>query len=122
MKRLINILLLIFGISFIWIVTSGIININCLFKSLFGIRCPGCGLTRSFRSILNLDFYSAFNYNILGIPLFIIGVVIIISMIIDIIRNDNETIIYIFDFLKKYYIIIIIILIITTIINNIKGI
>ena len=122
MKRLINILLLIFGISFIWIVTSGIINVNCLFKSLFKIRCPGCGLTRSFRAIFNLDFYSAFNYNAFGIPLFIIGVVIIISMIIDIIKNKNKTIIYIFNFFKKYYIIIIIILIITIIINNIKGI
>ena len=122
MKRLINILLLIFGISFIWIVTSGIINVYCLFKSLFGIRCPGCGLTRSFRSILSLDFYSAFNYNILGIPLFIVGIIVLISMIIDIIRNDNKTINYIFKFLKNYYIIIIIILVINTIINNINGI
>lgn len=122
MKRLINILLLIFGISFIWIVTSGIINVYCLFKSLFGIRCPGCGLTRSFRSILSLDFYSAFNYNILGIPLFIVGIIVLISMIIDIIRNDNKTINYIFKFLKKYYVVIIILIIITTIINNINGI
>ena len=122
MKRLINILLLIFGISFIWIVTGNIIKINCLFKSLLNIRCPGCGLTRSFRAIFNLDFDSAFNYNILGIPLIIISIIIIISMIIDIIRNNNKTIIYIFNFLKKFYIIIIILLIITTIINNIKGI
>lgn len=122
MKRLINILLLIFGISFIWIVTSGIINVYCLFKSLFGIRCPGCGLTRSFRSILSLDFYSAFNYNILGIPLFIVGIIVLISMIIDIIRNDNKTINYIFKFLKKYYVVIVILIIITTIINNINGI
>lgn len=122
MKRLINILLLIFGISFIWIVTSGIINVYCLFKSLFGIRCPGCGLTRSFRSILSLDFYSAFNYNILGIPLCIVGIIVLISMIIDIIRNDNKTINYIFKFLKKYYVVIIILIIITTIINNINGI
>ena len=81
MKRHINILLLIFGISFIWIVTNGIIKLECVFKSLFSVRCPGCGLTRSFRSILNLDFYNAFNYNILGIPLFIIGIVIIISIL-----------------------------------------
>lgn len=122
MKRLINILSLLFGISFIWIVTSGIININCLFKSLFNIRCPGCGLTRSFRAIFNLDFYRAFNYNILGIPLFIISIVIIISMSIDIIRNENKTIMYILNFFKKHYIVIIILLIITAIINNIIGI
>lgn len=122
MKRIFNILILIFGISFIWIVTSGIINVNCLFKSLFDFRCPGCGLTRSFREVFNLDFYSAFNYNILGIPLFIIVIIVLISMIFDIIRNDNKTIIYILNFLRKHYIIIIILLIITTIINNINGI
>ena len=122
MKRFINILLLIFGIYFILIVTCGIINVNCLFKSLFDIRCPGCGLTRSFRSIFSLDFYSAFNYNILGIPLFIIGIIILISMIIDIIRNDNKTIIYILNSLKKYYIVIIVLVIISMVINNINGI
>ena len=122
MKRLINILLLIFGISFIWIVTSGIINVNCLFKSLFKIRCPGCGLTRSFRAIFNLDFYSAFNYNILGIPLFIFGIITCIGLVIDIIKNDNRTIHYIINFLGKYYVIIIILVIIAMIINNIRGI
>lgn len=122
MKRLVNILLLIFGISFIWIVTSGVIQVNCLFKPLFGISCPGCGLTRSFRAILNLDFISAFNYNILGIPLFIAIVSVCIGMIIDIIRNGDRTIQYIFKFFKKYYVIIIILLIVSMIINNIRGI
>lgn len=122
MKRVINILLLIFGILFVLIVTSGSVKVNCLFKTLFGIRCPGCGLTRSFRAIFKLDFYSAFNYNILGIPLFIIGIIVCISMIIDIIRNDDRTIRYIFSFFKKYYVLVIILLIVCMIINNIKGI
>lgn len=122
MKRLINILLLIFGISFIIIVISGTFKIKCLFKLLFDISCSGCGLTRSFRAILNFDFYSAIKYNILGIPLFIIGIVTFISMIIDIIENGNKTIMYIFNFFKKYYIVIVILVIITMIINNINGI
>lgn len=122
MKRLINILLLIFGISFIVIVTSGIINFKCIFKALFNISCPGCGLTRSFIAIINLDFYSAFNYNILGIPIFIISITVCTSMIIDIMRNDNRTIIYIFNFFNKYYVVIILLLTISMIINNIKGI
>ena len=122
MKRIINLLLLVFGISFIIIVTSGIFRFDCLFKTLFNINCPGCGLTRSFRSIFNLDFYSAFNYNILGIPLFIIGIVIGISFIVDIIKNSNRTIIYVFSFLNKYYFIVILLLITTTIINNVNSI
>lgn len=122
MKRLINILLLLFGIGFVVIVTSGIINFTCIFKDLFDICCPGCGLTRSFKSILQFDFYGAFNYNILGIPLFIFGIITCIGLIIDIIKNDNKTINNILVIFKKYYIIIIILVVITMIINNIRGI
>ena len=43
----------------------------CLFYNLFKVPCPGCGLTRSFLSIICFDFISAFQFNILGIPLFI---------------------------------------------------
>ena len=122
MKRLINILILIFGISFIFIATSGYVKLNCLFKSIFDISCPGCGLTRSFRSILNFDLYNAFKYNILGIPLFILCIVTIISLIIDIIRGKDTTIKFYFNIFSRYYIGIIIILVVTMIINNINGI
>lgn len=122
MKRFINILLLIFGISFLLVVVSGIIDVKCMIRSLFDINCPGCGLTRAFRAILNLDFYSAFNYNILSIPLFIVVIVIFIGMIIDIIKNDNKTILFIDNFLRKYYVSIIILVIVTMIINNVNGI
>lgn len=122
MKRLINILLIILGIFFVWITTSGILKFECLFKTLFGISCPGCGLTRSFRAIFDLDFYSATLYNILGIPLFIIGIITFISLIIDIIKNSDRTIVVFNNIFKKYYVVIIILIVITTIINNINGI
>lgn len=122
MKRLINVLILVFGISFVLFAISGIVKLECIFKYIFGISCPGCGLTRSFRAIINLDFYTSVRYNILGIPLFIIGIIICIGLVIDIVKNNNRTITYIFNFLKKYYVVIIILLVITTIINNIHGI
>lgn len=122
MKRIVNILILFSGILFIYIVVSGLIPFECLFKKLFDIRCPGCGLTRSFRDIINLNFGSAIKYNILGIPLFIIIFGLSIGLSIDIILNTNETLKYINNFFKKNYIIIIFILIITVIINNINGI
>lgn len=122
MKRIVNILILFSGILFIYIVVSGMIPFECLFKKLFDIRCPGCGLTRSFRDIINLNFGSAIKYNILGIPLFIIIFGLSIGLSIDIILNTNETLKYINNFFKKNYIIIIFILIITGIINNINGI
>ena len=122
MKRIVNILILFSGILFIYIVVSGLIPFECLLKKLFDIRCPGYGLTRSFRDIINLNFGSAIKYNILGIPLFIIIFDLSIGLSIDIILNTNETLKYINKFFKKNYIIIIFILIITGIINNINGI
>ena len=39
------------------------LNITCVFKWLFGIECPGCGITRAYISLLHLDFKQAFAYN-----------------------------------------------------------
>ena len=110
------------GTLFAYIAITGIITLKCPFKHFLNIRCPGCGLTRSFRAILNLDFITAIKYNVLGIPLFIFCIVFIIFLIRDIIINSNTTIKSINNFLSKNYIIIIIILIITMVINNINGI
>lgn len=35
----------------------------CLFRQAFHIPCPGCGMTRAFRSLLAGDFYGAWVYN-----------------------------------------------------------
>ena len=121
-KRIINLIILVMGLLFIGIVVLGKINVECLFKKMFHISCPGCGLTRSFRAILNLDFVSAFKYNILGIPLFILCIIYIILLIIDVIIGSdkgNKLVLYIFS---KYYILIICLFIISMIINNINGI
>ena len=53
-------------------------GIPCIFNSLTGLRCPGCGVTRMCMSILRLDFASAFHYNqaifcLLPVLLFIFG-------------------------------------------------
>jgi len=37
-------------------------NIQCAIRYITGISCPGCGFTRSFNSLLNLDLYGAFVY------------------------------------------------------------
>lgn len=39
---------------------------RCPFKLVFGINCPGCGMTRAFFAALQLDFKTAFQYH----PLF----------------------------------------------------
>ena len=39
----------------------------CMFKRLFSLPCPGCGLTRSVSSILHGDFLKSWSYHPLGI-------------------------------------------------------
>ncbi len=36
---------------------------HCPFSYILGISCPGCGMTRSFISVLMLDFNKAFYYH-----------------------------------------------------------
>ena len=35
----------------------------CLWRNLFGIQCPTCGMTRAFSSVLHGHFRAAFQYN-----------------------------------------------------------
>ena len=122
MKRIKNILILL-GISlFIFACISGIIKTDCVFKTLLSIRCPGCGLTRSIRSLLKLDIILSFKYNIFGPIIFILFIIFVICMIKDIIENDDKTIRYTIKYLGKYYYIVIICLIVSMIINNIRKI
>lgn len=121
-KRVINFSILIFGTLFVYFAVTGIFDMECLFKRLFHISCPGCGITRCFRAILNLDFINAFKYNIMGTPLFIFGTIYAFLLINDIIFNDNKGNRIVFCLLKKYYVVIIFLLGLTIVINNINGI
>ena len=122
MNRIKNILILLFSSLFIFTSISGIIKLDCIFKKLFNISCPGCGLTRSFRALLRLDIITSFKYNIFGPVLFVILVIGVIFLIIDIIKGEDKTIKYTYKILSKYYYIVIICLIISMIVNNIRGI
>jgi Protein of unknown function (DUF2752) len=37
----------------------------CIFHRLFGIWCPGCGLTRGTYCLMHFEFKEALNYNLL---------------------------------------------------------
>ena len=37
--------------------------IPCLWKTIFGFHCPGCGLTTAFISLMKLDYREAFEKN-----------------------------------------------------------
>lgn len=40
-----------------------VLKVPCIFLTIFGFCCPGCGMTRAIRSALQLDFVSAFRYH-----------------------------------------------------------
>lgn len=49
------------------------IKIPCLFHTITGYFCPGCGMTRSLRCLIKFDIKSAIHYNtliVLLIPFF----------------------------------------------------
>ncbi len=56
------------------------ITIPCVFNSLFGVSCPGCGLTRSCGSILQLNFIDAYRNNAL---IYIILPTILYFIVVD---------------------------------------
>ena len=91
----------------------------CPIKSIFGISCFGCGMTRGFISIINFDFKSAFEYNVLSIPLFIGIVLYSIFSYIDIIFDKNYILFIEKQLSKKYMLLIFaVILIFTYTLNN----
>ena len=53
MNRIKNFIILVILIIFLY--TISILPVTCFFKSVTGIYCPACGMTRAFRSILNLN-------------------------------------------------------------------
>lgn len=47
---------------------------SCVYQNIFGIPCPGCGMTRSYKAFLHADFEQAFYYH----PLFLLVPIVII--------------------------------------------
>ena len=117
-NRIKNVLILLILILFLLFVLN--IPVTCIFKSVTGISCPACGMTRAFISILHLNFFNAFLLNILSIPLFIFICISVIIMIIEIFRNKFNYIPKLLNFLGKYWYIFIILLIISFIWNNMR--
>lgn len=57
-------------------------GLDCLFYKYTHLYCPGCGVSRMFISVFQLDFYQAYRYNPL---VFILGVLTLVYIIVDII-------------------------------------
>jgi hypothetical protein len=74
-----NAIVLILGLSvyqvfFVVILKTGTI---CFFQSVFGIPCPGCGLTRSLLALCTLDFHAAVGYHPLS-PVVVLAALLLV--------------------------------------------
>lgn len=102
MKRLTNIfwifIPILLGILFIIL---DIIYV-CPFNYYFHIPCPGCGMTRAFKLILQGNILESLQYNLLAIPLFIFIILSMIFLVVDIIKNQTEYLAYIERISQKY--------------------
>lgn len=110
-----NILILLVLILFLLFILN--VPVTCIFKSVTGISCPSCGMTRAFFAILQFNFIDAFFLNILSIPLFLFIVISVIIMIIEIFRNKFEYVPKLLNFLSNYWYVFIILLILSFIWN-----
>lgn len=94
-------------------------EIPCMFKSILGISCPGCGMTRAINEIIHLRFIDAFKFNILSIPLVIIGSFSFFVIIYDTIKNSDIFIRFVNKAFTKFWYIFMILIVFSMVINNI---
>ncbi len=88
--------------------------IPCIFHEITGLYCPGCGITRFFLSLLNLEIMQAFRYNMLIFFLLPFFIYYVIKAYYCWLFN-METVIY----SKQFYNIVLIITILFGILRNI---
>lgn len=118
MNRLKNGIILIILISFLCLVA--VMPVTCIFKTVTGISCPACGMTRSFLAIFHFDFLTAIYHNLLGIPLFIFLIYFSFMLLKDFFQNRFTFISNLLIFLEKNAFLIIVLLLISFLFNNLK--
>ncbi len=70
LKIKISVLLILFLVVFLMY----FLKIPCIFKTITGLECLGCGMTRAVLSAIKLDFKSAFSCHIMfwSVPILVL--------------------------------------------------
>jgi hypothetical protein len=69
------------------------IAIPCLFKSIFGFTCPGCGLTHAFIHLLKMEFQEAYSENNFIFIVAVAGLYFLVKDFLHFVKKENLTII-----------------------------
>lgn len=72
------ILIIILCTPYIFSIIGINISIPCIIYKITNLYCPGCGLTRMIKSLLNGEVYQAFRFNPLAFLLLILGIIMLI--------------------------------------------
>lgn len=89
------IILLIGIIYLIWYRLTHL-GIPCVFHMVTGLYCPGCGVTRMFLALLNIEFAEAFRSNCFVLILLPYGIFVYVRHYVYIIKGEAYT-------YKKYH-------------------
>ena len=85
-----NLIILAIGLAYVlWVRATGI-GIPCLFYTVTGLKCPGCGISRMLLSLLRLDFRAAFHYNPFLLLTSPILVFLLIESDLQYLRNERK--------------------------------
>ncbi len=110
--------LMLLGIAYILFNLSTGIGIPCLFHSLTGYSCPGCGVSRMIISILKFDFLSAVHYNAALLFLSPAILVLAVQLIYKYIKTGSKML---SRAQSVTVVVIIVILILFSVIRNLPG-
>lgn len=113
MKNIFKYIILVFGVLiYLFLNENYNINIECLFYKFTKLYCPGCGITRMLKAMLDLNFYQAFRYNMLVFILLILFIIyIILKLIFKLLKKD-------FKVNNKVYYVLLIITLLFGILRN----
>ena len=73
----------------IYVITKFFSVSLCPIRKLFDMECPGCGLSRGFISVLELDFGAAVRHHVLSIPLFCGIALYAVFAVVDVCCDKN---------------------------------
>jgi len=71
-----------------------VFDYHCIFKAIFHIACPGCGMTRAFQELLRFDIIGALSYNLLAIPLILYFIGIFTARLVDALKGTSYTLVW----------------------------